>query len=776
MELQAAVTAAKVSRFIKSELEIDTTETFWTDSQIVLGYIKNTTKQFHLYVTNRVQQVRDNSSPENWRYVPTDQNPADHTSRGLTITQLLKSNWLTGPDFLWKEPMQFPDQLTPEVKPDDPEVKSLCVQMISSPSQTLYQRLQRFSSWNKAIKVTKFFLNRVAKLKGTQLPINAPLLYIVKCIQAEHFPEVQSLTKEQPLNPKSTVFNLNPFLDKNGVMRIGGRLNRSTALSFSEKHPILLPKSGHFTRLLLQHLHEQVTHQGRCFTLAKMRSSGYWIIGARSIIASLIHQCITCRSHRAKPPTPQMASLPHERSSQSPPFSYCGIDCFGPFMVKDRRTELKRYGLMVTCLANRAVHLEVLDDMSTTAFVNGIRNVIAICGPIRKIWCDQGTNFVGAVQDLTEKGMLEFKLNPPSASHMGGVWERMIRTTRNVLQPLLKSHSDRLDTSHLRTLMYEVMAIINSRPLSVVTEEDMPLSPNMLLTMKSDVTLPPPGSFDESDMYSRKRWRAVQHIANVFWKRWKTKYLSQLHSRQKFTQQTEYEDLPVSRFGSRYWKQWSQQTVSFDDAQQSCRGYGGSLSMFPTKEEANLILDIMNIDLKLNLHGEKASSHFFWIGLKYSETDRFWVNSENDIIIPGSKWSWPEDLLQFDDAVAADLNGCHAIKMSWNSIGNYVENSLVKVTCDTWASVENYLCEKTDSSYPGIWGHVHEHDRTAPWIERVRNKLGGKHQDEIVITENMLKSTLVKLPNLKAPDADSVQGFWDQKPDQPAQEACILPE
>ncbi|XP_067933335.1 uncharacterized protein [Watersipora subatra] len=283
MELQAAVTSAKVSRFIKSELEIDATETFWTDSQIVLGYIKNTTKNFHLYVTNRVQQVRDNSSPENWRNVPTDQNPADHTSRGLTITQLLKSNWLTGPDFLWKEPMQFPDQLTPEVKPDDPEVKSLCVQTISSPSQTLYQRLQQFSSWNKAIKVTKFFLNRIAKLKGTQLPINAPLLYIVKCIKAEHFPEVQSLTKEQPLNPKSTVFNLNPFLDKNGVMRIGGRLNRSTALSFSEKHPILLPKSGHFTHLLLQHLHEQVAHQGRCFTLAKMRSSGYWIIGARSI-------------------------------------------------------------------------------------------------------------------------------------------------------------------------------------------------------------------------------------------------------------------------------------------------------------------------------------------------------------------------------------------------------------------------------------------------------------------------------------------------------------
>lgn len=116
---------------------------------------------------------------------------------------------------------------------------------------------------------------------------------------------------------------------------------------------------------------------------------------------------------------------------------------------------MKRYGLMVTCLASRAVHIEILDDMSTSSFINAIRNTIAIRGPIRELWCDQGTNFVGAIPELSKHGNLDFKLNPPTASHMGGAWERMIRTAKNVFQAVLKKHGGRLDTSGLRTLRLE---------------------------------------------------------------------------------------------------------------------------------------------------------------------------------------------------------------------------------------------------------------------------------------------------------------------------------
>lgn len=198
-----------------------------------------------------------------------------------------------------------------------------------------------------------------------------------------------------------------------------------------------------------------------------------------------------------------MSDLPAERVEASAPFTYCGLDCFGPFHVKDGRKEVKRYGLIVTCLASRAVHVEVLDDMSTDSFINGLRNVFTIRGNVRLIRCDRGTNFVGACNefksawkeintDFIVSKMLEwsceFKFNPPASSHMGGVWERQIRTVRNVLNGLLRRSGQRLTLSSLRTFMYEVMAIINSRPLLVESLESSdgprPLTPNHILTMK----------------------------------------------------------------------------------------------------------------------------------------------------------------------------------------------------------------------------------------------------------------------------------------------------
>ena len=368
LELQAAVTGSQIAKIIKTEIGLNVTETFWTDSQVVLGYLKNTTKRFHVYVTNRIQQVRNSSSPESWYYVPTTINPADHASRGLSVDQLTSSNWFTGPEFLWSEPLIKPEQPEFQVHSNDPEVKALAVTTQTKPAN-LFQRLSRFSSWKLAVKVTEAFMSKLYRLKKKEPKLNIAVTQILKSVQEDKFPEIQTLVQGNSIPKSSKIFNLNPFLDEDGLMRVGGRLHNSLALDYNEKHPILLPKNSHMTQLLLRYLHEQVAHQGRGFTLSKMRSSGYWIVGARALITSLIHKCVTCRHNRANPVIPQMSSLPQERSTQSPPFSYCGVDCFGPFLVKDKRTELKRYGLMVTCLASRAVHIELLDDMSTSAFV-----------------------------------------------------------------------------------------------------------------------------------------------------------------------------------------------------------------------------------------------------------------------------------------------------------------------------------------------------------------------------------------------------------------------
>ena len=251
-----------------------------------------------------------------------------------------------------------------------------------------------------------------------------------------------------------------------------------------------------------------------------------------------------------------MADLPDERiDCAEPPFTHCGTDMFGPFIIKEGRNEVKRYGAIFTCFSCRGIHIESTKLMDTNSFILALRRFLGRRGPVRSIRSDNGGNFVGteeemkkALQEMDHSRIrayllrhscdwIEWRKNPPEASHMGGIWERQIRTVRNVLSGLLKEHPGRLDDESFRTLLTEVEAIVNSRPLSVDNlndENESPITPNHLLTMKSKVLLPPPGNFQRADIYCRKRWRAVQHLANVFWERFRTEYLVLSQPRQKW--------------------------------------------------------------------------------------------------------------------------------------------------------------------------------------------------------------------------------------------------
>ena len=250
-----------------------------------------------------------------------------------------------------------------------------------------------------------------------------------------------------------------------------------------------------------------------------------------------------------------MADLPVDRVSPAPPFTYCAVDLFAPFVIREGRRELKRYGCLFTCLACRAIHIETTNSLDTASFINALRRFIARRGNIRELRSDSGTNFVGAERELNEArksidcesvsrflsqqgaDFIKWKRNPPSASHMGGVWERQIRSVRAVLSSLLKQHGHLLDDELFRTLLTEVEAVVNGRPLTVESLSDpdgpCPLTPNHLLTMKNSVILPPPGVFEKPDLYCRQRWRRVQHIANEFWTRWNKEYLASLQPRSK---------------------------------------------------------------------------------------------------------------------------------------------------------------------------------------------------------------------------------------------------
>uniref|UniRef100_A0A146S0A0 Gag-pol fusion polyprotein n=1 Tax=Fundulus heteroclitus TaxID=8078 RepID=A0A146S0A0_FUNHE len=281
----------------------------------------------------------------------------------------------------------------------------------------------------------------------------------------------------------------------------------------------------------------------------QVRINGFWILGCSRLVAQMIHKCVQCRKLRRPAEEQLMAELPKERLEASAPFTYCGMDCFGPFVVKRNRKEHKRYGLVFTCLYSRAVHIEMLDDLSTDSFINGLRCFISLRGAVRQIYCDQGRNFVGAQNELKQydpkhlesflaENQCEFVFNAPSASHAGGVWERQIRTIRNVLASILSQSLGKLDDASLRTFFYEAMAIINSRPLTLKGINDPgslePLTPNHLLQMKSESALPPAGTFVREDIYSSKRWRRVQFLVEQFWSRWKREYLQNTSIRQKW--------------------------------------------------------------------------------------------------------------------------------------------------------------------------------------------------------------------------------------------------
>ncbi len=254
-------------------------------------------------------------------------------------------------------------------------------------------------------------------------------------------------------------------------------------------------------------------HQGRHLTEGAIRAAGLWILGGKSLINSVLHRCITCRKLRGKLEEQQMADLPSERLKVCPPFTYVGLDVFGPWSVTSRRTrggqaESKRWAIMFCCMSSRAVHVEIIESMDTSSCINALRRFF---GPAKQLRSDCGTNFIGACKELgmdkivqrylSEQGC-SWEFNPPHSSHMGGSWERLIGIARRILYSMflqLKTlmNSNELNHEVLCTLMAEVTAIINARPLLPVSaepEQPFILSLSVLLTQKTGVP-PPPGDF-----------------------------------------------------------------------------------------------------------------------------------------------------------------------------------------------------------------------------------------------------------------------------------------
>lgn len=577
LELCAAVLAVEMADLIQDELDVKFDAiNFYSDSKVSLGYIHNETKRFYVYVHNRVQRIRQSSEPEQWHYVQSEENPADHASRSIPASRLAQTTWFSGPSFLRLPPAEkaqtserfnlIEPENDDEIRPEVKTYKTYLNEETLTPD-----RFQRFSSLRSLLRGIAFLIHIARSCKQTSKgsecsgwhrckhprtseELEQAMRVVLQASQRSAFAkELAALQEQKPIPKNSCLQQLSPII-KNNMICVGGRLRHSN-LEVGERHPVILPKDSHVSLLLTRHHHEQVKHQGRHITEGALRAAGLWVLGGKRLISSVLYNCVTCRKLRGKVEEQHMADLPSERLQVCPPFTYVGLDVFGPWSVAARRTrggqaESKRWAIMFSCMSSRAVHIELIESLDTSSCINALRRFFAIRGPVKQLRSDCGTNFIGASKELGmatsqldpniqtylgEQGCV-WEFNPPHASHMGGCWERMIGTARRILDAMLLQLNTRLTHEMLSTLMAEVSAIMNARPLvPVSTDPDNPLilSPSMLLTQKTGVP-PPPGDFSEKDLYT-KQWRQVQALANQFWTRWRREYLPCLQRRQKWT-------------------------------------------------------------------------------------------------------------------------------------------------------------------------------------------------------------------------------------------------
>ncbi|XP_046542848.1 uncharacterized protein LOC124253172 [Haliotis rubra] len=520
LELTAATTAVKIGTFLQKELDMDIdSTTYYTDSTTVLHYITNERNRYPVFVTNRVKLIRDYTDPQQWKYVYSQSNPADIASRGTTCAKFLKSSlWFDGPPFLrcfekdWPQQPCIASNETSETVAMTMMKSVVAGTLASSEEDTVCKLLQHYSSWHRLQRAVAIYRRFFAFLQYkaqtvkvsnlTFVPLTVQEVSrareaILRFVQHQEYKSEMNLLlkaadergRAQNVSRSSPLYKLNPVI-RDGFLCVGGRLRRAE-ISEDMKHPIILPQKNHVSMLIIRDTHDRLGHVGRNHVLSALRAK-YWITRANSAIRSVMNKCVFCRRFKTPTSTQMMSDLPACRVTPAGPFTYTGIDFFGPHVVKEGRKCVKRYGVLFTCLSSRAVHIETANSLDTSSFINSLRRFIARRGPVQEIFCDNGTNFVGGARELKESldqldqekvhsdmlhKEINFSFNPPSASHMGGAWERLIRSVRSILNPMLHEFGSYLDDELYRTLLCEIEAILNSRPLTTVSGDPDDLHP-----------------------------------------------------------------------------------------------------------------------------------------------------------------------------------------------------------------------------------------------------------------------------------------------------------
>lgn len=568
LELQAAVMAARMAETLRKELEIEIQETvYWSDSTVVLCQIRNNEKRFKTFVSHRIGEIMESSDAAEWRWVPTEENPADDATRDLVNADLTpEGRWFNGPQFLTLPPEEWPVERTKisvETMPiEDLELK-IGVHYNQEVSTDIGVYLKDYEELDELLVATAERFNEInGKTDLSVETMDEALLYWTKRSQLECFPEeLQLLNGGSPLKNKSRLLQLSPIM-KDGLLRMQSRLKKAKNMPENTKFPIILDPKHEFTDLLIDDCHRKCGHQGR-ETIASELRQRYWIINMGSAIRKVAWNCWHCKKARAKPCPPEMGDLPAARlEDHVQPFKNTGLDYFGPFKVTIGRRSEKRWGAIFTCMSTRAIHLELAGDLSTDSAIMAITRFARRRGAPENVYSDNGTNFRGADNELREclakldvpaiqrkmlRQRISFHFNPPAAPHMGGAWERLVGSVKKVLKGLFWETSTKEEVIH--TLFTEAEWIVNCRPLTHVSidpDDPQPLTPNHFLigwrngnsvegfNGKSPVNHLAYGEFNDDDAIGRSKWKKAQRLADYFWTRWVKEYLPTLARRTKW--------------------------------------------------------------------------------------------------------------------------------------------------------------------------------------------------------------------------------------------------
>ncbi|XP_055539757.1 uncharacterized protein LOC129726738 [Wyeomyia smithii] len=562
LELEAAVIGTRLANTITNSLSFEVDERyFWTDSRNVLCWIRSDQRRYSQHVAFRVSEILETSNIADWKYVSTKENVADEATKWSRRPELgSNSRRVRGPSWLRQSKKNWPEEPFTSGHTQE-ELRSTIYYHHFVPIPPV--NVTKFSKWRQLVRVVATVLRSVANFRCaksrmkhkhgplTSQELNEASNLLIRFAQSESFSEeFASLSTVPPtLSKSSALYKLNPFLDDHNMIRMQGRIGACEYATMDARNPVILPKNNYISNLIVKDYHERYHHCNHETVVNELRQT-FWIPKLRVLFRKVRSDCQTCKNLRATPNPPLMGELPKDRlAAFTRPFSFTGVDYFGSLTVTvGRRTE-KRWGVLLTCLTTRAIHLEVAHTLNASSCVMAVRNFMARRGVPLKIISDRGTNFTATnkelkaaldamVQDKLIQEIVspktEWQFLPPLSPHMGGSWERLVQTVK---ANLLKIKPQRTLTDEiLQNLLTEIENLINSRPLTHVPADDPDapvLTPNHFL-LGSSSGLKPASNIDDSGILLRRSWRTSQVEANIFWRRWMRDYLPDLVKRTKW--------------------------------------------------------------------------------------------------------------------------------------------------------------------------------------------------------------------------------------------------